>query len=408
MKVATHTVSHGARAAGRSASEAVHDPGLGWCAVAHTTVAGSLLDGEVGGATSQLVLDTVHAHLRKHAGARDDFDPTDAGRERILDILRTAVNIASREVNALRARRGVELAVAFDGVWAGQGEAFFAHVGDGRVYLLRKGLVHKLTQDHVQGDELHDSLPGQARPMVQPRLPLSRALGPATSVETETMSLQLADSDRVLLTSSWLHRGLDDLAIREAAGDPVPDGVTARLLGTARTNGVDQDVCCALMDVGQVGAPSTAAQGRLATLARIPLFAYLTERELLAIAGITRPVRYRSGGAVFKQGEPGQGLYLVVQGELAVEKDAAEIARIGPGANFGEMSMLDQPQRSATVRALEDSELLLITRNAFFSLLKRDPTLAVKVLWNMLLRLSANLRAANERQTQSDTKPPVP
>ncbi|MCP4808138.1 MAG: cyclic nucleotide-binding domain-containing protein [Proteobacteria bacterium] len=406
MQVATHTVSHGARAAGRSTTEATDDVGLGWCAVAHTTVGGSLLDGELGGATSSLVLDTVHSHLRKHAGARDDFQATDAGRERILDILRTAVNIASREVNALRARRGADLNVTLDGVWAVGGEAFIAHVGDGRVYLLRKGLVHKLTQDHVEGDELHDSLPGQARPMVLPRQPLSRALGPATNVETETMTLQLVDSDRLVLTSPWLHRGLDDLAIREAAGDPVPDGVTARLLGTARNNGVDEDVCCALMDVGEVGTEAAgAAQGRLATLARIPLFAYCTERELLAIAGITRPVRYRAGGAVFHQGEPGQGLYLVVQGSLKVEQDGSEIAQIGTGANFGEMSMLDHPQRSATVRALENSELLLITRNAFFELLKRDPTLAVKVLWNMLLRLSANLRVANR---QNKPEPPVP
>lgn len=108
---------------------------------------------------------------------------------------------------------------------------------------------------------------------------------------------------------------------------------------------------------------------------------------------------------VFREGDPGAGMYLVVAGQLAVLKGEAEIARLGPpaapaptmGANFGEMSMLDQPTRSATVRAAEDSELLLITRDAFFGLLKRDHTLAVKVLWNILLRVSANLRATSEK-----------
>lgn len=406
MQVATHTVSLGAEAAGRCTTEALQDAGLGWCSVAHATVAGGG-DAELAGAMAQLVLESVHSHLRKHAGARDTFDPTQAGRERIQDILRTALSIASREVHALRSRRGVDLTLTFDGVWAVQSEAFVAHVGDGRVYLLRKGLVHALTQDHVEDDGA-DSLPGQIRPLVRPRPPLTRALGPATTVDPETLSVQLADSDRLVLASPWLQRGLDDLSIREAAADPAPDGVTARLLGHARDNGVDQDLCCALMDVGSVGqAPASNGQGRLTTLARIPLFAYCTERELLAIAGITRPMRYRAGGDVFRQGEPGQGLFLVVQGDLIIEKDGAEIARVGPGANFGEMSMLDQPTRSATVRAVDDAELLLITRNAFFSLLKRDPTLAVKVLWNMLLRLSANLRVANENQVKTDTEPPT-
>ena len=90
-------------------------------------------------------------------------------------------------------------------------------------------------------------------------------------------------------------------------------------------------------------------------------------------------------------------MYLVVAGQVAVTKDGRELVQLGPGANFGEMAMLDEPQRSATVIALEDTELLLITRDAFFKLLKRDPTLAVKVLWNMLLRLSAHLRATSEK-----------
>jgi CRP-like cAMP-binding protein len=94
-------------------------------------------------------------------------------------------------------------------------------------------------------------------------------------------------------------------------------------------------------------------------------------------------------------------MYLVVVGQVAVLKESREIIRLGTGANFGEMSLLDEPQRSATVQAVDDTELLVITRDAFFSLLKRDPTLAVKVLWNMLLRISANLRATSEALAQA-------
>ena len=401
MQVATHTVQHGATAEARPAAAAVHDDALGFCGCAHADVRESLLDAELASAASRLALEVVLAHVRKHAGLAE----TEPDREKVLDVLRTALNIASREVNALSARRGTTVLVTVDVVWAVAGEAYVAHVGDGRTYLLRKGLSHKLTQDHVVGDALHESLPGQA-PRIQPRSEPARALGPAVTVEPETMNLQLVDGDRILLSSPFLHRGLDDLKIREVANDPVADGVTARLLGAARANGVDQDLACALMEIGELegGVQHT---GRLSTLARIPLFAYCTERELLAIAGVTRPVRYRAGTWVFRQGDPGSGLYLVVQGLVACDKDDNEIARFGPGANFGEMSMLDQPERSAGARVVEDAELLLITREAFFGLLKRDPTLAVKVLWNMLLRLSASLRATSERLTRTPTEPPV-
>lgn len=411
MQVATHTVQHGATAQARPAAAAAHDDALGWSGCAHAQVRASLLDAELASASATLALDTVQAHVRKHASLCESVDFAAAGdedREKVLDVLRTAFSIASREINALSARRGATVLVTLDCVWALSGEAFVAHVGDGRAYLLRKGLSHKLTQDHVEGDSLHESLPGQS-PRVQPRSEPARALGPSNTVEAETMNLQLVDGDRILLSSPYLHRGLDDLKIREVANDPVADGVTARLLGAARENGVDADLACALMEIGaaEQAAIGSASQSRLATLARIPLFAYCTERELLDIAGVTRPVRYRSGTWVFRQGDPGSGLFLVVQGQIAVDKDENEIARFGPGANFGEMSMLDQPERSAGARVVEDAELLLITREAFFGLLKRDPTLAVKVLWNMMLRLSASLRATSERLTRKPLEPPV-
>jgi CRP-like cAMP-binding protein len=56
------------------------------------------------------------------------------------------------------------------------------------------------------------------------------------------------------------------------------------------------------------------------------------------------------------------------------------------------MAMLDEPTRSASAVAVCDTELLLISRETFFGLLMGNPTLAVKILWNMLLKLSDNLR----------------
>ncbi len=394
MQVSTHTVVHTAQATSRPAASARHDASLGFCAVSFASAEPVELHQELVGAAAQLVLDTAHSHCHKPRDKLAGFWGSEAEREALLEVLTTAANLASREVDALKRRRKVRLDVTLDLVWIAGQECFVAHVGDGRIELLRKGLAHKLTQDHTEGEETTDSLSG-ADPATQPRTPLSRALGRLAQVEVETLSLQLAEGDRLLLSGPYLHRALDDLAIREAATDPDPDGLTARLIGLARDAGIPQDIACGLVSVGPLGEASRQPNSRLSTLARIPLFAYCTERELLAIAGITRPMRYRSGNYVFRQGDRSQGLFLLVQGTVDILKDGQVIAELGPGANFGEMSMLDQPERSASVRVQAEAEVLLITRAAFFSLLKRDPTLAVKVLWNMLLRLSASLRSTS-------------
>ncbi|MCB9764653.1 MAG: cyclic nucleotide-binding domain-containing protein [Alphaproteobacteria bacterium] len=394
MQVSLHAISDAASPDTSPSAAAIVDNSLGLAAVADAEVSATLLEQDLGAGACQLALEAVRAHIRKQQAV--STTRVGAGTPQAIDLLRTAVGMAAQEVNALARRRGVEIQLTLDMVLMTDAEACVCHVGDGRVYLVRKGLVHKLTQDHIEGEGT-EGAEGESLTLAAVRPRLTRSLGGTVRPEPETLCLQLTDGDRVVIASPWLHRGLDDLRIREAVNDPMLDGVTARMLGITRSNGIRRDLAVALMSIGGLRRAPDRQASRLATLARIPLFAYCTERELLAIAGVTRPIRYRSGNVVFREGDPGQGMYLVVGGKVAILKDDNEITRLGPGANFGEMSMLDEPRRSATVRAVEDAELLLITRDAFFSLLKRDPTLAVKVLWNMLLRISAHLRSTSEQ-----------
>ena len=95
--------------------------------------------------------------------------------------------------------------------------------------------------------------------------------------------------------------------------------------------------------------------------------------------------------------EAAAGQLVVGTLRLHLNRDRKGLVQRGPGARFGETAMLDNPARGATVVAVEDTESLLITRDAFFTLLKPDPALAIKVPWNMLRRLSANLRTTSEK-----------
>ena len=395
MNLHLHTVLDPARRDRPSAVVAREDRARGLFAQAHGRVVSGEATPDLVHAAAELVLDTLFTQVSRDTKLLEKLDGAldDPLRRRTMGVLADALNIASREVHAFGRRRGATFAVVVDAALCRNDEAFLAHVGDGRCYLGRKGLVHRLTADHVSGAGA-DAPTGTTE---HGERALERACGLAQTVRVETMNLALSLHDRLLLMSPGLSGAVDELRLGQLGDDPQADGAAARILAAARAAGADDDLGVLVVDVTSDGVRRSRRHSRLATLARIPLFAYCTEPELLAIAGCTRPVKLPAGALVFRQGDAGQELYLVISGHLAVLKDGEEIATLGPGSNFGEMAMLDEPRRSASVRVSDEAELLVIHREAFFRLLKSDPTLAVKVLWNMLLELSAHLRNTSAR-----------
>jgi CRP-like cAMP-binding protein len=162
-----------------------------------------------------------------------------------------------------------------------------------------------------------------------------------------------------------------------------------------------------LVGVALVGGRQGPAPDRLSVLRGVDLFKWCTDDELLAFVGLTRPQRYREGELLLRQGSVNTTLFLLVSGTVGVNKDGQRIARTGAGSIFGEMSMLDEPRASATVEALSEVEVLTIARDAFLQALKKDATMAVKVLWSMLLRVSSNLRVTSQRLAAATAARPV-
>ena len=361
----------------------LEDTVLGFLGISQATALLSPLQTDLEAAASMMVLQTARSHISKAIS-----DLRGRGQDQATqEVLRTAVNLAKVELSAFSIRKRQKMECTLDLALVLDGMLYVCHLGDGATFLLRKGLAHKLTQDHISQAPDHGSKrPGR-----------KQALGIEGS-EAEILAVTLGRSDRILLTSPWLTSNIDDVNLLQATTDPSPDGMTARLISIARDRSPHSDMAAGvILPKGIQTSTRRPGTGRLETLARTPLFAYCTERELISLAGITRPAQFNQGQTLFTQGEHGQAMYILVAGKLKVERDGQAIANLEPGVNFGEMALLDQPERSATITATEPAEALIITRQAFFSLLKRDPTLAVKVLWNMLMRLSSNLRSTSEK-----------
>ena len=133
-----------------------------------------------------------------------------------------------------------------------------------------------------------------------------------------------------------------------------------------------------------------AAQCDMDLLAGVPLFAELSGADLKRVASVAKRMRYREGAVVVEEGTIGGRFFVIQSGRARVMTDGRTRATLGPGAYFGELSVLDGGPRSASVIASEPLEVWSIADFNFRPLLKDRPTLAVK----LLISLSARLREA--------------
>jgi CRP-like cAMP-binding protein len=147
-------------------------------------------------------------------------------------------------------------------------------------------------------------------------------------------------------------------------------------------------------------AGASALEGRLLALDRIELFSTLerTEKELLA-KGMPR-VGFAAGEAIIRQGEPGDSLYVIETGSVAVSLRRAEIdqevAVLGPGDFFGEMSLMTGEPRAATCIAQTDTTCYVIDRAGFQRIITSRPRLADEMSARLAERQAALLRKGDE------------
>jgi CRP-like cAMP-binding protein len=139
----------------------------------------------------------------------------------------------------------------------------------------------------------------------------------------------------------------------------------------------------------------------LELLRRLEIFKGLTDDELSRIGEICAEKRYVSGEYVFREGEPGNRLFVVAEGEVRISRQipgAGEeaLAVLKPGALFGEMAVFDRSERSTDAISHGGTLVLTITRAEFEMLLDFNRDLAYKVLWAVVRMLSNRLRATND------------
>jgi CRP/FNR family transcriptional regulator, cyclic AMP receptor protein len=133
-------------------------------------------------------------------------------------------------------------------------------------------------------------------------------------------------------------------------------------------------------------------------LRRVPMFAALTDEDLERVATVTVPRQFAAGEFVFRQGDSSDTCYVVHSGRVRATRSHSDgrtitLAAFGPGEVFGELAVLEEERRSATIEALEDTEAVAILGGDMRRLLSVHPQIAV----SLLAALGRRLRETNER-----------
>jgi len=127
------------------------------------------------------------------------------------------------------------------------------------------------------------------------------------------------------------------------------------------------------------------SQSAEAVLRKTPLFANLTEIEMRALAARVTERRFQRGELLFGEGDPCTGLFLVASGKVRIFTLSAAgreqvLAVEGPGSSFAEVPVFDGGAYPAAASALEDTEVLFISRNDFQNFCRQHPDVALKVI----------------------------
>jgi len=156
------------------------------------------------------------------------------------------------------------------------------------------------------------------------------------------------------------------------------------------------------MGVTKVGSGTKPSKAIIDFLKNIPIFGNLESKELRIVSGYIEIQEVNPGKIVFKEGDRGNYVCFVINGSLDVLKkneagDDVVLTTLHKGRSIGEMSVIDDFPRSATIKARTKAKLVTLNRQGFELILEDHPTTGVKILKGISRLLSQNLRKTSSR-----------
>jgi len=137
-------------------------------------------------------------------------------------------------------------------------------------------------------------------------------------------------------------------------------------------------------------------------LSKVPIFEEFSRREIQKIVSISYKRDYNEGEEIVREGQPSAGMYVIMRGEVKITKRSDEgmeikLATMDEGDFFGDIGLLDNAPRTATITAVTPSQVIGLFRPELLQLIESDPKLASKILFKLAQIVAVRLRVTNEK-----------
>ena len=312
-------------------------------------------------------------HLVKNRALIDNFSDGADQRDAIDQLVTEAIQGAGKHIWGLakdqadNLRMGTTLTLL---VVIGD-KGFMGHVGDSRLLLQRKSEIHQLSDDHTYlAEVLRKSVLTLAERQSHPmRNVVTRALGQSEIVVVDTLIFDVLPDDTFLLCSDGLHQYVfENQELQKELSAQNLEDVPSRLIQLANERGGSDNITACVVRAQLIERDASAQRERtqqinlrLTTMKHVDLFRYLSHKEILQMQNLADTLDFESKQLVLNEGETCNALYIILEGEIAIERAGIMITTLAAGSHFGEMALLSARPRSATVRTLKTSKILRIT-----------------------------------------------
>ncbi len=377
-------------------------------------------DGMGGHAAGEVASTTATTAIHRFLLAKRDFvqrfDGSESALAELTQLLNEAVVHASKTVfdvaSGDKGKHGMGTTCVVLMTVGDKG--LMASVGDSRLYLARDTDLYQLSTDHnfmneavAQGILTLEQASKSAHAQV-----LTRAVGTQPTVCVDTLVFDILPGDTFLLCSDGLHeytRDAEELCamLRVANLRDIP----GHLVKKALEGGGHDNITAVVVRVAPQRSDEERQRQRKQSVTRglealrdIELFRELTMAEIVKVYNVLTTLMLDAGTPIIREGDRSDHLYVIVDGSVTVARHGAPVATLGAGSHFGEMALLNQRPRSATVVAREPTRLLCLERTSFHALMGHEPHIATKFLWKFAQTLSLRLDDAYLARDQRKTR----
>lgn len=294
--------------------------------------------------------------------------------------------------------------------------AIMGHVGDSRLYMKRRGEVHQLSEDHTLINHLvKQGLLTKEKAKDSPYSHvLTQCVGREENVQVDTLVFDLLPNDICLLCSDGFYHFLKEDVSRlehllphddlDFVSDKDYKVVLKQLLDSANEEDGSDNLTLIVVSAEAEATKILEEVSRrdevflkLDSLQQLYLFEGLPLQDLLRVVSSTQVYDCKQGKTLLNKGERGNCMYIIMDGQFDVIVEDTHLATLGPGAHFGEVALIADSPRTATVTCTKDARLIMLERNVVEHLIHQHKSIGIHLLHRLATKLSDRLIEVNTK-----------